>query len=59
MKVLVVVDGGIAEVFVEGNVNVEVFDWDAYSLDPDNAAGCPAEFAELALESYPNLPVAD
>lgn len=55
-RVLVVVSGGIADPIHDEGVDVEVFDWDNYNDEEDDAkTGVPAHFADLA-ESI-NVPV--
>lgn len=46
-RVLVVVKGGVAESVSDKGVDVHVFDWD-YNNDPDEDAGVPVRFADLA-----------
>lgn len=48
-RVLVVVSGGIADPIYDEGVDVEVFDWDNYNDEEDDAKiGVPANFADLA-----------
>lgn len=47
-RVLVVVSGGVADVVSDGDVAVEIFDWDNYNDDPEWVEGVPAEFLDLA-----------
>lgn len=48
-RVLVVVSGGIADPIYDEGVDVEVFDWDNYNDEEDDAkTGVPAHFADLA-----------
>lgn len=48
-RVLVVVSGGIADPIYDEGVDVEVFDWDNYNDEGDDAKiGVPAHFADLA-----------
>lgn len=48
-RVLVVVSGGIAAPIYDEGVDVEVFDWDNYNDEEDDAKiGVPAHFADLA-----------
>ena len=48
-RVLVVVGGGIADPIYDEGVDVEVFDWDNYYDEEDDAkTGVPAHFADLA-----------
>lgn len=56
-RVLVVVNGGVAEVKSDVGVDVIVFDWDNFNDDPDKCEGIPARFADLAEDS--EIPVED
>lgn len=48
-RVLVVVSGGIVDPICDEGVDVEVFDWDNYNDEEDDAkTGVPAHFADLA-----------
>ena len=47
-RVLVVVNGGIADYLSDQGVDVAVFDWDNYKDDPEGTGGVPSRFAELA-----------
>lgn len=47
-RVLVVVNSGIADAVWEGDVEVEVFDWDNYKNDPKGTGGVSEPFAGLA-----------
>ncbi len=48
-RVLVVVSGGIADPIYDEGVDVEVFDWDNYNDEEDDAKiGVPAHFTDLA-----------
>lgn len=47
-RVLVVVDGGVAETYSSGDVDIEVWDFDNQESDPDPEGGVGGEFAELA-----------
>lgn len=46
-RVLVVVNGGVADTVADAGVEVEVFDWDSYN-DDQNGVGVPECFADLA-----------
>lgn len=46
--VLVVVEGGIADAVWDGNVDLEVFDWDNYNDDPVWTSPVPYSHAHLA-----------
>lgn len=47
-RVLVVVNGGIADPVCDEGVDVEVFDWDNYRDDPEGAGPVPSHFRDLA-----------
>ena len=47
-RVLIVVNGGVAVPIYDDGVDVEVFDWDNYKLDPDGTGKAPRHFADLA-----------
>lgn len=47
-RVLVVVNGGMADTVQDSLLDVVVFDWDNYKEDPEGTGGVPAEFADLA-----------
>lgn len=47
-KVLIIVSGGVADYVVDGDVSVEVFDWDNYKSDPEATGRVSEEFADLA-----------
>ncbi|WP_298150948.1 hypothetical protein [Flavobacterium sp.] len=48
-RVLVVVQGGVAEHFSDNGVDVEIFDWDDYNVEEDaSKVGVPAQFADIA-----------
>jgi hypothetical protein len=47
-RVLVTVNGGIADYVADAGVDVEVFDHDNYKDDPEGTGGVPAHFADLA-----------
>ena len=47
-RALITVSGGVASVNADPNVEVEVFDFDNYKVDPQNTSKVPAHFADLA-----------
>lgn len=47
-RVLVVVNGGVADPVFDAGVDVEVFDWDNYEADPEGTKGVPDHFADIA-----------
>lgn len=50
-KVLIVVSGGVADYVYDGDVEIEIFDWDDYRDDPEGTGRVSAEFAGLAREA--------
>ncbi|WP_157497418.1 hypothetical protein [Diaphorobacter sp. J5-51] len=48
-RCLVVVSGGVADYICDGDVDVEVFDWDNYKDDPENTPLPPSHFADLSV----------
>lgn len=47
-RVLVVVNGGVADYVSDDGIDVHVFDFDNYRDDPAGTEKVPAEFADLA-----------
>lgn len=47
-RVLIVVEGGVADYVTDEGVDVTVFDWDNHNDDPEGTDGVPAHFADLA-----------
>jgi hypothetical protein len=47
-RVLIVVSGGVAGYVHDDEVDVVIFDWDDYSVDPDRAPPVPEHFRDLA-----------
>lgn len=46
-RVLIIVSGGVADYVADGDVSVEVFDWDNYKTDPEGTGRVSEGFAEL------------
>ena len=49
-RVLVIVNGGVAEFVADEGVDVEVFDWDDYEVDPYNTPIPPPHFKDICEE---------
>lgn len=47
-RVLVIVNGGMADTVQDSLLDVVIFDWDNYKDDPVGTGGVPADFADLA-----------
>jgi hypothetical protein len=47
-RVLITVSGGVAEYVCDDGVDVEVFDWDNYKVDPVETGPVQAHFEDLA-----------
>lgn len=47
-RVLVIVNGGMADTVQDSLLDVVIFDWDNYKDDPVGTGGVPSEFADLA-----------
>ena len=56
-RVLVVVNGGVAETYADPGVDSVVFDWDNYRVATAETGGVPARFADLAART--KVPVDD
>ncbi|MCK5530288.1 MAG: hypothetical protein KAI85_03420 [Halopseudomonas aestusnigri] len=47
-RVLVVVDGGLADAVSDPGVAVEIFDWDRFNENPEEVGRVPYDYADLA-----------
>lgn len=56
-RVLVIVQGGIADYTCDKGVEVQIFDWDNYRADPIDTEGVPEHFRDLVEGT--NIPVGD